>query len=48
MLMERIWSSLGVPFSPVSSGTVTCCSISSADHEGFCVMNSTIGGDGSG
>src|SRR5215510_7766743 len=37
-----------MPFNCVSSGTVICRSISSADQPGFWAMTSTVGGDGSG
>ncbi len=47
-LIDRVYCSPGMPNSAVSMGTVTWRSISSADHAGFCVMNSTSGGEGSG
>ena len=48
MESERISVSPGMPVSITSTGMVICRSISSADHPGYWVITSTIGGDGSG
>jgi len=45
---DRMSRRPGIPRRAVSMGIVICRSISSADHPGYWVITSTMGGDGSG